>query len=122
MAKTVGGITCTFVKGNIGDQRERVEVWQIPGVDGTGSLLIGMGDSRWRFSAILYDTRANIETWSASLEGLQGSVITVVEDFGLTFTNLLVLRVHTPANIQNAYVAGGAVRYRASIVLEGVVV
>jgi len=120
MAIGIGGVGCTFLQGGIQDLKEEVRSWRTPGIDGYGAQKLGLGDSSFEFRATLYDSVANTEAWVRSLENLQGSVVGAEDDFGLTYSNLLVQEVfyqaRTPAFTTTT------VRYRCVVVLRGVVV
>ena len=89
----IGGTSCDLVKGNVRQLKERVVTWQVPGIDGYGAQLTGLGDSDAIFTAIEFDSHANIMTWFAAIEGHQGSVISIVDDQGVTHSNVLVTKV-----------------------------
>jgi hypothetical protein len=113
---TIGTIECTFVKGTAAELKERVEAWQRPGIDGYGAQTVGKGDAPFAFTAVLYDTQENVESWIADLEALQGQVIDVTDDWGREHASLLVLRV-TPVGQRLAAGSGGC---RGEVRIEGV--
>lgn len=115
----IGGVTCLMVKGEGLDNTQRVEVYQVPGHDGYGALKLGLGDSAWSFRGVLLDSLANVNTWVASLQALKGAVISVVDDFGTTHTNLLVREVSPPQ--RDAVVHLGTLKVRGEMRLRGVV-
>lgn len=89
----VGSVTCTFVRGVSPSLRSRVDTWQLPGIDGYGVQLLGRGDTEWMFEAVLYDDEGDVSTWYTQLEALQGTIVTVVDDWGDSYTNILLVRV-----------------------------
>ena len=119
MATNIGGVSCDIVRGQIGGLKTRLELWQIPGLIGYGAQDLGLGDSEFVFVGIKYDTEANIETWIASMEALQGTVISVEDDWEQTHTNLLAVRVGTPR--KTAVIVDGSTDTRGEIRVDGVV-
>lgn len=113
----IASIPCTFVRGTAPVPKERLDVYQVAGVDGYGAQLLGLGDSPFRFLAVLYGTPAVVEAWAASVQSLQGSVVTIINDWGKVYTGCLLVRVSehkmTPALYQ-----GGS---RGELMIEGVV-
>ena len=93
---SIGLVSCTFVKGTIPLLKMRVETWQVPGVDGYGAQLVGYGNAEFSVRAIGYGMFSVINSWAASLESLQGTVVTIVDDWGATSPYCLITRVHTP--------------------------
>jgi len=126
MAIGIGSVSCTYLRGNIRDLKEEVDVWRTPGIDSYGAQLVGYGDSGFAFDAVLYDTLTNIETWTSDLEALQGTVVTAEDDFGFTYSTLLVTTVGMPVTIgaflPSALPPSASARYRREIRIEGVVV
>ncbi len=118
MAGAIGGNACDLVKGTLRALKETIETWRLPGVDGYGAQLLGFGDSSWEFTGVKYDSNANIEAWFADLEALQGSIISITDDWGETYQRLLVTQVGVPTK-QAAADANGA---RGELTLSGLVV
>lgn len=87
---TIGGITCTFVKGQGQSLTPRMELWNRPGMNGYGAMELGNGDSPFVFRAVGYALNAAVTTWINSLQALKGSVVTIVDDFGTTWASMLV--------------------------------
>lgn len=114
---SVGGIACDFVKGTAAlSLRERTEVWQVHGIDGYGALRIGGGNAEFRFSAVKYGTETAVAAWITSLEALQGTIISVIDDRGRNHTSLLLIVVGQPGI--TAELGNGG--YRAELMLDGV--
>lgn len=86
----IGGITCTFVRGQGTSPKNRTEVWTRPGIDGHGAMVLGLGDSPYLFTAVAFGTAAAVATWQSSIEALQGTVVTIVDDWNTTWTNMLI--------------------------------
>jgi len=113
---SIGGVTCTFVRGTVPAIREEAEVFRRPGIDGYGIHLTGKGDGLAPLTAVLYSTDAGCDTWAASLFGLQGSLVTVVNDHGDTVTSVFLRRVGNL--VKTAAVAPGGITMRGQIDIE----
>ena len=116
MAGYIGGIACDIVSGNAAALKQRVERWELTGIDGYGAQLLGKGDSPFAFTAIKFGSGAAVDSWFANLEALQGTIVTIVDDCGTSRTSLLIERV---LQLQKsvAYHQGGA---RGETTVEGV--
>ena len=114
---SIGGVTCTFVKGEAPLPKQRVMLWHVPGVDGYGAQRMGLGDSEFQFVCVYYGSPANVLAWALAVQALQGTLVSVTNDWGNTYLRCLVLKIgepkYTPALFQ-----GGA---RGEIVVQGVV-
>lgn len=118
----VGGIACTFVKGAARALKDRMTLWQSPGRTGYGAHITARGDAEFRFRAINYANPGTVETWARNLESLQGTVVSIVDDWGFTHTNCLITRVGPPrmtaaAKFSSVPTFNGA---RGEVVVEGV--
>lgn len=114
----IGGVGCDIVRGEAPAKKERLRLWQVPGIDGYGAQAEGLGDSPFSFVGIKYGSRAAVEAWTAAIEALQGTVISVVNDWATTYTNCLIQHVSVP-RITAALNTGVAAR--GEIRVEGVV-
>jgi hypothetical protein len=114
----IGGVTCDFVKGTSKPLRQALDVWTVPGVNGVGALKLGFQDSEFRFVCVLYDTHANVVTWSGNLGALQGQIVSAVDDQGATHSNLLVVSV-SPVQRTAVRGAGGSIDTRGEVLVEG---
>ena len=117
MAASVGGVSCTFVKGVASDPTERVVIYQVPGIDGVGAQLLGLGDAAFRFQAVLYGTAAALTTWIASMQALKGTLVTIVDDWAISHTNCLIVRLGQPRKRP----ASDVNKQRCEILVEGVI-
>jgi hypothetical protein len=73
-----------------------VDTWEVPGIDGYGAQLLGSGDSEFDLVAISYHTThdlADTQVNAAAL--LQGTLVTIIDDWGKTFTNVLIAKADT---------------------------
>jgi len=116
----IGGVGCTFVKGAAQSPKEEVETWRVPGLDGYGAQLLGLGDSSFQFTGILWTvSKALAVAWVEAIEDLQGQVIDVIDDWGTDWGNLLVTKVGQPKF--RAIIAAGGITCRAEVEVEGIV-
>jgi len=93
---SVGGISCTFVHadgGSIPPLRERSEKWHTTGIDGYGIQLLGKGDAEFAVRAVLVSNAAGIALWAASLQAIQGTLVSIIDDYGVTHTNCYLEKV-----------------------------
>jgi hypothetical protein len=110
----IGGISCTFLRGQLPAKKARVRVWEIPGLDGVGAQILGLGDSGGELRAVQFGTYSQVVTWVALLEAMQGSLVTVVNDFGQSTPLFLVESVSVP-RIRPAIGSGYTTRGELSI-------
>ena len=120
----VGGIACTFVKGAARALKDRITLYQSPGRTGYGAHVTARGDAEFHFRAIKYHNRGEVDVWARSLEALQGTVVSIVDDWGFTHTNCLIVRVGRPRmsaaeKFNSVPSFNGA---RGEIVIEGVTI
>lgn len=92
----VGGIACTFVKGAARGLKDRITLWQSPGRTGYGAHVTARGDAEFHFRAINYHNPGAVEAWARDIEALQGTVVSIVDDWGFTHINCLITRVGPP--------------------------
>lgn len=104
---SVHGVSCTMVKRGAGvTLAQRTEIWATPGMDGVGAQKIGKHDGAFRFTAELYDTSGNVDTWFAAIEALQATIGTIIDDWGTSHTNCLI--VHVGERIKEAATLPGS--------------
>jgi len=114
---SIGGVTCSILRGNPGRTKIRVSIWEIPGVAGYGVQWEGLGDSAFALKAIFYSSPILVDAWAAALAALQGSSVTIVDDWGVTHLACLLTDVGNVAKTPATH-AGGC---RGEIDLKGVV-
>lgn len=90
---SIGAIQCSIVRGNPRLQTERVELYQVPGIDSYGVHLIGKGDGRWRASAVLYSTPSLVELWYQSIQSQVGSLVIITNDWGVQCPQSILIGV-----------------------------
>jgi hypothetical protein len=116
---SIGPVGCTFVRGNPPATKMRLQLWRVPGLDGYGAQALGYNDSPFEVLAVLYSDAVGVESWKVALEGLQGSIVTIINDLGASFGGCLITKLSNMKNMA-AYAAGG-ITARAEITIEGVV-
>ncbi len=117
MAATIGGVSCDFVKGDARDLKEAVDTWVTPGIDGFGAMVVGQRGSLAQFVAVKYAALADVLTWFAAVQALQSTMISIVDDWGTTHTNILITRIGRP--VKQACICEGNSWARGTIAVEG---
>jgi|SRR6185369_1249559 len=88
---SVGGVTVSIVHGLPSSFKTRIETWEVPGITGYGALTMGQGDAEFDLTTVTFcANNSTANTHITNLVGLKGTVITVVDDYGDTYTNCLV--------------------------------
>lgn len=93
MAASVGAVTFDHVKGFVRSKNESLDSFTRPGYDGHGSIVIGKRGDESPLTCIKYVESASLATHIAAVEALQGTVVTVEDDFGRQSTACEVLDV-----------------------------
>jgi len=93
---SVGAVSCDFVRGSAPAKKQRVQVWSVPGLDGYGAKLFGLGDSETEFVLVKRGTSAAVLAWARLIEALQGTLVAVVNDWGSTTSAFLIESVAGP--------------------------
>lgn len=91
---SIGGTTCSIIRGPVpGDWQTQVVLFDHPGLDGTGSMLLGRKNSPKTLQAQLFAADfSSLVTWHRAIRALAGTLVTVVTDTATT-TNCLVTQV-----------------------------
>jgi hypothetical protein len=90
----VGPITVDILRGVPSLIRPRVETWEVPGLDGYGAMTLGQGDSEFEILTITYFAdNADADTHIVDCTTAQGTVVTIVDDFGSSFDGMLITHV-----------------------------
>lgn len=116
---SVGGVTCDYVHGEAAELRERVDVWQVPGIDGYGAQKLAQGEADFMYVLARYDTAANVETWIDNIVALQGTLVTIVDDWEISRTLCLIQKVSAPKRTP-ATRTTGTVACRGELTIQGV--
>ena len=115
----IGGEPCDIVRGQAPDLKERTKFWQFPGHDSYGAQQLGLGDSAFVFRAVLFGTYAAVLTWARNIYAKQGTIVSVVNDQGTTFTNCLLSSV-SPLQTSTAHQPGSSKTTRGELEIKGV--
>lgn len=117
----VGAVACDFVwMRSIVKLAERVEQWHTDGFDGMGSMLLGKGDSPFLFEAVFFGTVAAVNTWGNDITDLTGTVVTIIDNDDVSFTNMQFVRPEFTRSA--AAFPGTTLATRGRIILRGFVV
>ena len=121
MGANVGGVSCDFVRHRPGvrGQQKRVQIWEVPGYDGFGALIMGKSGALFAFTVIKFGTGAQVQTWIDAVEAKKGSLVTIEDDWGTEHTGCLIRRMGTPAK-EAAHIPGSAIEAWGQMVIEGV--
>ena len=93
---SIGTVDVDIIRSRPVGLKSRVEKWEIMGLDGYGSMILGNGDAEFKLMTITYlDSDADAESHIADCEGLQGSIITVTDNWGNDYDNVLIEHVDT---------------------------
>jgi hypothetical protein len=114
----IGGVHCTFVHGHPSRPKQRLMLWRVPGIDGYGAQAMGYNDAEFEVVAVLYSNDEGILLWKLALESMQGTIVTITNDLGITFTRCLITDV-SPMRSMAARAAGG-ITQRGEIKIHGV--
>jgi hypothetical protein len=112
---SIGGVTCTFLRGVVPPLKEEAALSRRPGIDGFEIQLTGLGDSAGQLSAVAYGTNAACVTFAASIAALQGQVVSVTDDHGTTRSGVFVHRVGQP---RKTAARNGTTTHRVELPIE----
>jgi len=118
---TVGAVSCDFVHGSIGPKSERLDVYELPGVDGYGAHKLGLGNGDFELVAVGFGSQAVLTAWQTSLKALVGTVVSITTDTGVTTTGCLIKEVGNIEVAAAAWSAGALTDRRGQIQIKGVV-
>lgn len=98
MSSSIGAVEFDLVHGLPAALKLRTEVWEVAGLDGYGALTTGNGDAEFQLRSIVFisDTENNSTTANlviSSVAALQGTAVTVVDDYGDTYDSIIVEHV-----------------------------
>lgn len=114
---SIGGITCTFLRGVPPALKEEAAITRRPGMDGYEIHLTGRGDSQGELTATLMSSDSGCDTWIGQIQALQGTVVTVVNDHGDTVTGCYVVHVGQPTK-RASYRPGTTLTTRADVQIQ----
>lgn len=116
----IGDIACTYVRGrDIRVPQQRGELWHVSGVDGIGSMQLGVGGAPFAFDVVYYgSTVADVQLWHANLSNLVMTVVSIIDDFATTHTYALVHQV--AGLVKSPVIVDGVIAYRGETSVSGV--
>ena len=115
---TIGGESCSFVKMITYQGRvTRARTWERRGINGTGAMTEGEGKGLFAFRGVLFDSDSNVETWRGTIEAMQGTIISIVDDNANTYSNCFVKAVAQFAKAP--VIESGTSKFRAQLVVSG---
>ena len=117
MAGSIGGIACSFVKGECQPLGQRVPTWEAVGHSGYGASKLGLGNAPFRVSAIMFGFKGALDTWLALVQATQGTTVTITNDRSQAFASCLIKNVGTP---QWGPAKNANSDYKVTIPIEGV--
>ena len=102
MSSSIGSVSFISMRGNLALIGEAVETWTRRGSDGLGIRKIGMVPEPVFLSTLADVTgAAGAKTAALAYKALQGSLQTITDDTGQTYSNVLIRRVNifTPKKV-----------------------
>ena len=116
---TIGGITVTFLRGQLMPTAETVEDITRPGKDGHAYRWLGERSEPQMLASLADVTGlASATATCTAYRALQGSLVTVVDDFGDTRANVMVQSVSGIRFRKIASAAGGLHDASASYIVS----
>jgi hypothetical protein len=116
---SIGAVLCTFVRGHAPRVKTRLELWRVPGLNGYGALVLGQNDSEFEFTAVCYSSAMGVLDWKLQIEALQGQIVSIINDLGITYSNCLITKL---GNLRSAAaLAPGGITQRGEMQIGGVV-
>lgn len=88
---SIGGITVSAMRGTILEPMTEVQTFTRPGVAGLGLIIDSAHPKTVEIETDHYGTAANIGTFVGSAVATIGTSVTVVDQFGSTWTDVAVL-------------------------------
>ena len=93
---TIGTQNFDIMRGRPQGVKSRLDVWDVPGLDGFGLQTLGLGDSAFELSTVAYVADSSAaDDLIYNCEALQGTVTTIVDDWGVTWANAAIRKVDT---------------------------
>lgn len=93
---TIGDMYVDIIRGIPQALKTRVDVYEVPGLNGYGAQTLGTGDAEFDLVSVLYcinNAAANVHI--RACEALQSTVLILVDDYGDGYGNVLVKHVDT---------------------------
>jgi hypothetical protein len=90
---SIGDITCFRVIGSLPVPKMKLAVWTVPGINGYGVQALGNQDQAFECLAVLYGSISNVIAFKDALDGLQGQIVSIVDDLGDETDNCVIVEV-----------------------------
>ena len=97
---SIGGVSLDLLKGRVPTLRDTVEVWRRDGFDSYGARTNGKADGEFALMSVKYVTGATKQdAWDAAevhlddCRELQGTTVTVLDEFNISFEDCLVVKM-----------------------------
>jgi len=115
-----GLVTTTWdmIKGRAQGRQERLETWQVPGVDGYGAQRLGVGESPLFFRLIKFDSIATLNTLYGNLLPAKKYPVTITDDRGIVYTNCIIEMVGEFDPVV-AYNPAAPTNFRVEVIVQG---
>ena len=103
-------ITFTTLRGTFSFQNDVVQVMERPGIDGARGRLLGKKAPKSRFIGVKdTTTAANANAQRKLMRAIQGKIVQVVDDLGITTTDVLVKEAREATEIRKQVSAVGGI-------------
>lgn len=117
---TVGAVTFTFLYGRIPAAQDAVELYDRPGLDGHGARKLGKRSPPATLRGVTFETSINnAGAQLVAAQALAGTIVTVVDDFGVSTSNVLIEDVRQASDPRKTVLEAGSTKYRVEIELVG---
>lgn len=98
--------------------RPRVDLWEVPGIDGYGAQVLGNGQGEFDFVVVSYQpSNSFANSFIDVLNALQGTVVSLTDDWGDDYDNVLVQNVDS-RNAKRPCIHNGSAAVRVECTLR----
>jgi len=119
VAGTIGGQSCSLVKGAIPTVRIASKAWTVPGMNGVGLAVTGANDGAFELTAVLYSSLVAVGAWSDAIYAMQGTIVAVTNDLAQSSSYVFLKKVHT-CTVKAARIPGTTVAVRGELKIEAI--
>lgn len=97
-ARQIGDVVFDTMEARVPGLTPRVEVWEVLGLDGYGAQVSGLGNGQFQIVTKAFFTGAgdgndaDADSHLDACRDLVGTVVTVVNQFGRAYENILIVR------------------------------
>ena len=96
MSSSIGTIATDIIHGLPQDTKMRVDVWEVPGINGYGAQQLGLADAEFALKSVKYILSTDAvdpDTYVDNCNAAEGSIQTVTDDWGDPYPNILIKHV-----------------------------